>query len=446
MHFSVYRALDDDGEELEASEEDSMRFRAARPGDVLLCPFECDHCQFHKLAHREPDINRDRDVRLLAYIRRALLDAFWAREPGTVAQTLSGTRRLIATQREFGIVTLPALGPWPADYDHGMAVAVSVLLESQQPGIHEATKKYSSFRKIRSAFSNVWGASAQGAESGLVWETDYKRRTVASTKPTWSEWYTRFSTGILHRLGNRPKQDAAISIDVMLEMMRRFDASYEDTGIDPAARLRISQTATYAVLTYCASLRGYETPKIILTYLREFRCPDGRGPLPPHLGLPLAGRFKLRGNMEQNLLLFIVAETQSGLKPLLWVDRLIGEMESRGRTTGWLFADEEGNQLRMTTFEEDIMGTLEDIQATPGLDLIPDGIDIRDAYGLARSFRRGATTRAENKGVPEPLIDYFNRWKESKDGDGPYFRGGMRVHYAEQREMAEKFLKFSAPL
>ena len=99
----------------------------------------------------------------------------------------------------------------------------------------------------------------------------------------------------------------------------------------------------------------------------------------------------------------------------------------------------------MSALEEPIFGLLEEIQ-TERPDLIPEGIDIRDAYGLARSFRRGATTRAENRGVSEALIDYFNRWKQSKDADEPYFQGNMRVHYADQRQMAEKFIKFSRPL
>ena len=42
----------------------------------------------------------------------------------------------------------------------------------------------------------------------------------------------------------------------------------------------------------------------------------------PHVGVPLAGQFKLRGNLDQNLLV-VVVETASGLKPIVWVDRLV---------------------------------------------------------------------------------------------------------------------------
>jgi hypothetical protein len=149
--------------------------------------------------------------------------------------------------------------------------------------------------------------------------------------------------------------------------------------------------------------------------------------------------------MDQNMLLFIAAETASGLQPLKWVDRLIGCLEERGVTTGWLFQDERGNQLRMSAFEEEVFGLLEDIQAERP-DLIAPELEVREDFGLARSFRRGATTRAQNAKVDKAVIDYINRWKEGRDGDTPYFQGGMRVHYADQRQMAETLMQYSLAL
>jgi hypothetical protein len=149
--------------------------------------------------------------------------------------------------------------------------------------------------------------------------------------------------------------------------------------------------------------------------------------------------------MDQNMLLFIAAETASGLQPLKWVDRLVGSLEERGVTTGWLFQDEEGHQLKMSTFEEEVFGMLEEIQMDRP-DLIAPELQIREDFGLARSFRRGATTRAQNAKVDKSVIDYINRWKEGRDGDTPYFQGGMRVHYADQRQMAETLMQYSLAL
>ena len=319
-----------------------------------------------------------------------------------------------------------------------------LLQDSLSPGRHEPTMKYSAVRKVRTVFSNVWTASALGSSEALVWLTDYKRRSVSTQSPTASEWFTRFSTGLKNRMGVRVKQDAAISIEVMVELDKRLNEQFLGLVADSPGREELVKAACFANLSFCASLRGFEVPRVVLEYLIEFRETEPSGDLPPHFGVPLAGRFKLQGNMDQNLLLFVAAETASGLRPLVWVNRLIDLHGEKGITTGWAFRDEHGRQSKMSDFEDVIFDTLLDIQEEcPGL--IPDALNVLDAFGLARSFRRGATTRAENCGVDGTLIDYFNRWKESKSSDSPCFQGNMRIHYADQRQMAEKFLKFSLP-
>ena len=150
--------------------------------------------------------------------------------------------------------------------------------------------------------------------------------------------------------------------------------------------------------------------------------------------------------MEQNLLLFVAAETASGLQPLLWVQRLVDTLEALGITTGWAFARANGSQARMSDYQEVIFDKLLSIQQEHP-NLIAPGIDILEDYGLARSFRRGATTQAQNKGVSEPDINWISRWgKEDKNGSTPYFQGNMRVHYSDQKQMAATFLRFSRAL
>ena len=443
--FSVYRARGADGEELNLPDEEENRHKTARPGDTLICPFECDFCQFVKLCHHLPRVGTERDLRILAFIRRANLDAFWAREPATVRGHLGGVRKILRVQNELGLSLLPPVGPWPPGCDHGLGAALCLLHDSLSPGRHEATMKYAAVRKVRTVFSNVWTASALGNSDASIWLTDYKRRTVSTQSPTASEWFTRFSTGLKNRMGIRVKQDAAISIEVMLELERRLNEKFLRLEGESAEKTELVKAACFANLSYCASLRGFEVPRVVLEYLIEFRQPNPTGDLPPYFGVPLAGRFKLQGNMDQNLLLFVAAETASGLQPLLWIDRLIDILGKKGVSTGWAFRDEHGQQSKMSDFEDIMFDTLIVIQEEcPGL--IPETLDVLDACGLARSFRRGATTRAENCGVDTTLIDYFNRWKESKSADSPCFQGNMRVHYADQRQMAEKLLKFSLPL
>ena len=70
-------------------------------------------------------------------------------------------------------------------------------------------------------------------------------------------------------------------------------------------------------------------------------------------------------------------------------------------------------------------------------------MDIMEDYHLARSLRRGATTRATNAGVLQPDIDWINRWNtEGKELiDGP-----MRVIYSDWKQMLETFHCFSQAL
>jgi hypothetical protein len=63
--------------------DDPERFKLARDGDHLMCPFQCDGCHFQNLKKRTP-VALDTDGVLLLCIWRANLDALWAREPATV--------------------------------------------------------------------------------------------------------------------------------------------------------------------------------------------------------------------------------------------------------------------------------------------------------------------------------------------------------------------------
>ena len=70
-------------------------------------------------------------------------------------------------------------------------------------------------------------------------------------------------------------------------------------------------------------------------------------------------------------------------------------------------------------------------------------MDIMEDFHLARSLRRGATTRATNAGVSQPDIDWINRWNTEGEEliDGP-----IRVIYSDRKQMLETFLRFSRAL
>jgi hypothetical protein len=195
------------------------------------------------------------------------------------------------------------------------------------------------------------------AEYTQVWRMGNKR-AEATQAPTDSEWFDRFITGAENRLGNRLKQDLAISIEVMLELMARYEAEYQQLRLQGKPLRKTTEHAAYCVISFCASLRGWEPLKILLSYLIEFsknaRSGETKEGVTPHVALPLAGKFEMRGNMDQNIRRNVAEETKSGLKPKVWVDRLIETWKGKGIVSGWAFRASDGSQARMSDFEEGI--------------------------------------------------------------------------------------------
>jgi hypothetical protein len=98
--------------------------------------------------------------------------------------------------------------------------------------------------------------------------------------------------------------------------------------------------------------------------------------------------------------------------------------------------------MKMSDFSETFFATLLDIQGERD-DLIAGDIDVLDAYGLDRSLRRGATTRAQAEQVPQDVIDWVNRWNIGEDD---FVHGPMWVVYLERKQMMETFLAVSLAL
>jgi hypothetical protein len=445
VDFLIYRQVDEDGQELLAPGEEHD-FKQARAGDHLFCPFECDYCTFYKLKGANPDANSHLDSILLAYIRRANLDAFWCRRPSTV----NALRRLFVEQMEtgefFGFQMFEPLGPFRPGYDSGMKAALGLLRKGQTAGRHESHAKFSTVRKARAVHTNVYSALARGIHGALVWRSE-KNCFVATDSPMDSTWFVNFMAGLKARVGERRRQDAAISIGVMILKQQLLEAEWtealESGNIN--AQLDVAEHATFFLFLYCGSLRGFEGPKVLLTDLRrQIVSPGSPAALhtPPHVGIPLSGCFKARTQEQRHILIPVAYETASGLCLGKWAERLIQCLETWGITTGWLFRGGNGAQKPMHYFEErfyDLLLRVQQIDAS----LFPEGIDVVEDFHLGRSHHRGATTRATEAGVSQRDIKWINRWNigEEQTGSVP-----MSVLYADRAQMMTTFLRFSAAL
>jgi hypothetical protein len=430
---------------LHAPGEDSD-YMLSRPGDHLFCPFECDFCTFFRLRGHSPRRDESNDAVLMTYIRRANLDAFWSRRPSTVRGLNSLFVEQVAVGDRFGFQMFEPIGPFGRTYDSGIKAAIGILVRSQRKGLHEEKMKFSSVRKARALHTDVYNASAKSAEGSLVWRSD-RARFVATKSTTDTAWFNAFMSGYHARVGERRKQDAALSIDLMLALQTSLESDWvaATTSGEKEALRNIAEHGAFYLFLYCGSLRGFEGTKVKLADLRRQIVAPGTPQADlygAHIGLPLTGRFKARSQHIQDILIPIAYETASHLRPGIWAERLVSVLLEENITSGWAFRGSDNEQLRMSYFEEDFYERLHSI-CNQHPELFTEGIDINEDYHIARSFRRGATTRATAAGVSSSDIDYINRWNTGSDISGS---GPMRVLYADRTQLTKTYLRFSLAL
>jgi hypothetical protein len=206
--------LDEDGEVI-CNPGDETRFMEARAGDHLMTQFQCETCHFRNIMGRDPMVELcDGDRELMTDFRRALLDAFWSREPPTVRGNLIEAIRGERYGDRTGMPSVtPAMGPFPLEDSSGMKVAVAVLDRSLDKGIHAEFVQWDTFRKTRLVVINISQAGVSGL-GDAVGAYERKRMWISKVS-THSFWFSRFMTGIHKQVGEIKRQDEPITIDVL---------------------------------------------------------------------------------------------------------------------------------------------------------------------------------------------------------------------------------------
>ena len=122
---------------------------------------------------------------------------------------------------------LPELGPFPIEDILGIGAAVDLVIRSlDKTGKYRDTIQFDTARRVRSVYNNLYRASAKGQKEWSSYGT--KHRIELTRSPVQSEWWTRFVRGVELRMGVDSRPDLAISIELMLEIMRRFTDSRGD--------------------------------------------------------------------------------------------------------------------------------------------------------------------------------------------------------------------------
>jgi hypothetical protein len=323
----VWRKRDPVTGEKIVDQGDEMQYCEARPGDTLIAPFECDNCSFFRIEYRWPTLETIEERTLGAYIRQVNLDMFWSRAKGTVLQNLREFRSQAQIGQDFGFAAFEPRGPFPRTYDGEMRAAIAVLMKAQKDGRDDEKIKFSTARRSRSIQTNMFKSSAIGHTQTLFIRVDQKR-SIASSNPTDSEFFTLFLKGFENRVGQRVKRDRAVSVEIVVELQRMPQEMWDDAvrRNDKQKQREVEEWTCYFLYTFCHSLRGWEKVKAVVSRLRSQIVNQAAATtlgISPHLGLPMYGRFKSCRNSNSQLLCMIAAETASGLKPLVWTERLL---------------------------------------------------------------------------------------------------------------------------
>lgn len=410
-----------------------------------MAPFECDFCIFWKLKGHQPRRQNPQDDLLLACIRRANLDTFWSRAPGSVNNNMRIVNQSVKFMKTLGLpgcFSIPSVAP---SYDHaGYQIAYAMLLHSRRPGKH--SKEYVQFvtiRKHRSGFSNFIRCYPSGNYRNLALGSTDGRYQSLSDDPCSSLWFTKFIAGCSSRMGRIWKPDKALSLELFLAVLELAE-NWRSLETSPQGRYKWTVFTTYCTIAYVLSLRGNEgfllvTPDTITNWDRN----DGR-----FFYICLFGKIKGEDTARLHLIPCI-NKTGSGIKVKFIVERLLKENKNLRIKSQWMITNHKGIQLSSSDFNSLFHQILEELFETRK-NLFPPFIkekdDISSSYHCYRTFRKTSDTRAIDQKVSDTDIDIVNRWSTRGTLKSAQASGTMRIYYAQPELLIEPFLRYANAL
>lgn len=393
------------------------------------------------LEYRNPSIGDDAYVMTL---RRANLDAMAGKARGTINDHRLRTLELVRNAERINKTpTLEPRGPFPLKDQVGMGLAVDICQKSLvAKGKIEAVVQAETLRKLRSTYTKNWESSPRGvAESGAFIKGTGRVRPTSC--PAASEWYQDNWRGVESRMGFKSRANHAITMAAMVKAIDyvRRDAIAAETVVETNYLWKFG-----AFLTVCtaASLRGFEGFYTDLAGLRGQQEKGRHGTVPhpltkntilteeqcldlPHIAVVLRGKFKGEHTIDQHAV-NIANTTSSGLEPRWWIDKLIEVNEEEGLSSGPAFSSPDGELIAHADYDASFRTYLHLVQDTTGL--IPEGNDVDAMYGISRTPRKSAASRAKRAGFDDKM-DEMNRWRKVEAAQNRRVRYKMSMLYSE---------------
>lgn len=450
---------DDDGNLYARQACRATQINTAVDGAHCVMTFQCELCWVRNLAGRDLSLPRDR--MLQQCIRRANLDAFHGRAKGTIDSHVGGVKSIVqwsAVLNKPPSLSQTPRGPMMVGDPVGMSLAVEMLYHSViGKGRNAPHIQFDTMRKSRSTFTRSWDSSPLGVIEGSTFTKGLTRARTTSC-PTQSNWFSDFLIGSEDRMGYDTKRQEALPIKtivLMLQLVKR-DADEKD---DKYADCLYKFGALVAILT-AGSLRGYEGFFLDLAGTRGHISSGQLGCIPknfrsrpllteeeidrlPSVCICLLGKFK--GETGERYHSIVLANTTtSGIETRWWVERLLMVCEEEGRTSGFAFYEPDGSPPNSTEYNALFRQYLCRMQRDH-----PEVFSRKEdvtRYGISRTPRRSAVTRAERAGLAEDVVNSVNRWRTIENAKNTRPRHNMRTHYMDARGLAPMTWRYSYAL
>ena len=397
-------------------------------------PFECDLCHFRNLNKRSPEYTDPKDIRTLWAIRRASLDAFWAREPSTVRANLN---RMRADYRDAHSMfsfedTLPRPGNPRLEDRVGMGEALYYLAASLKSGRYTKHVQYETTRRTGSWITNLRGAS------GRDMDTEGRQGPVArrGDGPGGSrEWITRFKRGMQLRMGQVRYQNEAFTGEMAVALHHLVEPEWREEQ-DEFRREELESMMCYVLIGLGAGLRGEEVPLTscqgLATFWEETEQDDD-----PYVMVTLRGRFKAETG-ERWHCLPICDKNRSSIPYRTWIRRLLKRRLEEGAV--WLLRGRSGRRARISDYDAMFVKYMHTLRyVSPEVFSVAT---IMELFSLRRSMRRGAIV-ATTGTVPESVVELINRWRKKEQARGSEANLNMRQTYAQVKSLYPKMKLYS---
>ncbi|KAL7576556.1 hypothetical protein ACA910_018050 [Epithemia clementina (nom. ined.)] len=166
----------------------------------------------------------------------------------------------------------------------------------------------------------------------------------------------------------------------------------------------------------------------------------------PHVLLTLVGRFKQTNGLLKTFIQPLAPVTSSGIRIQTWLGRTIQEYDNLGVKTGPLFRVVQGKSNRTTRATVSHLDLLHDVlrrlqHRRPNL--LGSEVKVEEEYSTRCSFRREASTEAQNQKIPQEIIELNNRWKKHIQSRGVLPSMTMIEQYSDAKASVEAIIQFS---